>query len=80
MPRYIVVWRRSASARFLDVQLADSEDPGSIAVLDGEPHDMPFIRDEADLISYVNSKETDARAVEAELAHRVLGWSIPSPR
>jgi hypothetical protein len=82
--RYIVVWRRSPTARYLDVQLAGgingSEDNANIAVLEGEPQNMPLIRDEADLISYVNSTETEARAVEADLAHRVLGWSIPQPR
>lgn len=81
MLRYIVVFRRSATARYLDVQLDDASRqadlPAEIAVFEGEPENMPLIREEADLISYVNGTETDPRAVEAELAHRVLGWSIP---
>jgi hypothetical protein len=80
--RYIVVWRRSPTARFLDVQLDDAsrqaDYPANIAVFTGEPENTPLISDEADLISYVNSTETDTRAVEADLAHRVLGWTIPA--
>lgn len=84
MPRYIVVFRRSETARYLDVQLdqasPQADYPPGIAVFEGEPKDMPFVDDESDLISYVNSGETEPRAVEADLAHRVLGWTIPSPR
>lgn len=83
MLRYIIISRRSPTARFLDVELQSQPDHSSaarIAVFEGEPENLALIRDEADLISYVNSTETEARAVEADLAHRVLGWSIPRPR
>lgn len=74
--RYIVIWRRSPSARYLDVQL-DKDD--KIAVFDqdeaqGTP--MPVITDEAELVAYVNGEDTETRRVSAELAHSVLGWSI----
>lgn len=84
MPRYIVVWRRSATARFLDVQL--SSDPAGrdelppIAVMEGEPDNMPLIADEDELVAYVGGNEIEPRAVEADLAHRVLGWTIPTPK
>jgi hypothetical protein len=77
--RYIVVWRRSATARYLDVQV----EPGgeTIAVIDELPADHePVIDEEDDLIAYIGSNETESRYVDADLAHRVLGWTIPSSR
>lgn len=73
--RYIIVWRRSTTARLLDVVT----DPGSssIAVFEGQPDEsLPLITTEADLVSYVNGGETDRTAVEASLAHRILGWAV----
>lgn len=74
--RYICVWRRSATARYLDVQL----EPGGseIAVIEELPEGHPpVLDDEDDLIAYVGSNETESRFVDADLAHRVLGWTIP---
>lgn len=76
--RYIVVWRRSPTSRYLDVQM--TPDGAEIAVFtDGNENAtrMPVIEGEADLVSYINGTETDTKRVEADLAHRVLGWNIP---
>lgn len=76
--RYILVWRRSPTSRYLDVQL--SQDGTEIEVFTPDPDEGPFqheiISDEETLIKYINSAETGMTRVEAELAHRVLGWTI----
>ncbi len=73
--RYIIVWRRSPSSRYLDVQLGGDDE--TIAVFDGTPGDIPAIDSEDELVAYINDTNTEQRAVEADLAHRILGWSIP---
>lgn len=77
--RYILVWRRSPSSRFFDVQL--TSDGSEIAVLTPEsdgPLPNEIITDEETLVAYVNGEETNITRVEADLARRVLGWPIPS--
>lgn len=71
--RYIVVWRRSPTSRFLDVQT--SPDADEIAVFT-DP-EARVITDESELVEYVNGSDTETQRVEAGLAHRVLGWNIP---
>lgn len=71
---YIVIWRQSPTARFLDVQL-DNE--SKIAVFSADETSFPIISSDAELIEYINSKETEKRQVDADLAHKVLGWEIP---
>lgn len=77
--QYILVWRRSPTSRYLDVQL--SQDGGEIAVFTPDPDEGPLlseiVSDEDTLIAYINSAETSITRVEAGLAHRVLGWTIP---
>lgn len=77
MPRYIVVHRQSPTSRYLDVQLEEGQ-PGlssAIAVFDGDPT-IPYLDQEDALVSYINGSEIEPRAVSAELAHKVLGWSV----
>lgn len=74
--RYIIVWRRNPRSRSIDVHVTGT---GEIATFDSLPDNhYPVLDDEADLIEYVNSEETESRFVDADLAHRILGWTIPS--
>lgn len=74
---YIVIWRRSASARFLDVQLGENDEIAVYQDDEAQATPTPVIVDEAELVAYINGTETETRRVDAGLAHRVLGWSIP---
>lgn len=71
---FIVVWRRSATARYLDVQLDESN---KIRVTEERDEATRLIETEQELIEFVGGTDLDTCQVEAELAHRVLGWDIP---
>lgn len=75
MSRYIVVWRRSATARYLDVQLDESN---NIRVTEDRDEATRLIQTEQELIDFVGGTDLDTCQVEVDLAHRVLGWTIPS--
>lgn len=72
--RYIIVWRRSPTARHLDVQL---DTQGKIAVFSSSDSSGPVVSDENELLRYVNSNDSQIIQVEAHLAHKVLGWDVP---
>jgi hypothetical protein len=73
--RYIVVWRRSPTARYLDVQL---DDTNNIRVTEDRDEATRLIETEQELVDFISGTDLDTCQVEAGLAHRVLGWSIPS--
>lgn len=71
--RFIVIWRQSATSRGFDVQL---DDRNEIAVFPADSASGHIIADEDELIRYINGGETREVRVDADLAHRVLGWTI----
>lgn len=72
--RYIVVWRRSPTARYLDVE---TDANGDIAVYSADDTQDPVVTDEEELVRYINSTDSHSIQVEVNLAHKILGWSIP---
>lgn len=71
--RYISVWRRSETARFIDAVLADT---GEIAVTDARDENVPLLADEEAMNQYSKGDDTRVHQVDAELAHRIWGWDI----